>query len=137
MSKVATVGSRINAEGGFVTQGLSFCRVEGSPISHVGCQGTEHPCEGGNGGAQSGAQSGAGGRGGHYGGPGDTTGPNGPPPDGGGVATVPDCVHKAGEWAVSRGSSFVKVEGRPVASTGSSTSCGHVVVSGKFVTING
>jgi len=130
MSAIATVGSKLNADNGVVTQGKDFCRVEGKPIAHVGSQGTTHPCLPGEG-------AGAGGAGG-YKGPGDTV-----PPDGGGVPPPPPpappapCLHMAGEWAICHAQRFVRVGGQRVATVGSKTSCKHVVVSGKFVNING
>lgn len=148
MSKVATVGSKLNDPAGVITEGLSWCKVNGKPITYVGATGTTH-----GGFAGGGFGSGAGAWmefGGH------SWGPN---PDGGGGGWVEggpehdwwinwdadmgdygggiDNRHFAGTWVITTGSSFFKAGGRRVAVVGSETSCGHVVATGEFVNVGG
>tara|TARA_R100000458_G_scaffold1977_2_gene1644 strand:- start:25486 stop:25773 length:288 start_codon:yes stop_codon:yes gene_type:complete len=42
MSNVAIVGSRLDVPDGIVLEGQAFCRINGSPITHVGATGTTH-----------------------------------------------------------------------------------------------
>jgi len=126
MSNIGIVGSKLNAEGGIVTQGKLFCKVQGRAVAHVGSKGTTHLCLPGEGGI---------GTGGGYAGPGDTVEP--PPADSDDTSGELPCLHLEGQWVVSKGSSFVKVEGIPVAKVGSLCSCKHVVTTGEFVKING
>ena len=132
MSKVAHIGSTLNAPGGVVTEGKSFCTINGKPITHVGAKGTTHGEEGGGGPPAPG-----------YSGPGDTTGPSNPYVGGGakswdlGVGGGDSSVHLAGTWWISKGSDFFKVDGSRVAVVGSETSCSHIVNKGEFVTVGG
>ena len=135
---IAAIGSKLNVEQGVVTHAnQDFVLVEGIPVAVVGALGTTHPCAGGTmGGYGNSMPPGGGGTG--YGGPGDTVGY---PPEGddtGGLPGVPTpCFHLEGYWSVSKGKSWVLVDGKPLATTGSATSCEHVVATGKSLVLVG